>query len=322
MTWVLPTFQATEVLQKSTAQTLRNGDPKRCSSLELIAYANGDDSNPAKTMKHFLDVVGKPLGIDPKLLRVTRDVYPSVRISWMENAWYQVAFEEAWDMVGALDLIRAELNARDHHEVFWSNAPIAGSKVTDKRNCATLAFDEDGDTPMEDSSAELWAKEFFSSAGAHVQVLHSEAQQTCSRTKIVSIRCLLPSDIDKIASRIAARDPVAKSHNTHLHRPPVIDIQFPTCIASPNRSEDSAPLLLKELDMWIAQFNLAHRTNESLLLLKNGERTETVFDSCVVMPSSMGLAQYLTRHEPHRGSPFEFCFELNRQERRRYEAWR
>lgn len=301
MSWILPTFDPAAALQSSPQHRFRNGNPRRSEPLELTAFFKTPISNATavESMRELLEDVAQNTPLDPSLLRIVSRSSPSgqqtsVRISWGSLGWWQ-----SLDLVAGLEFVRNALNDHGQHEVHWSNA-----STDDKRSCAELTFEPPPGLSLDHRCAQELC------TGAGVQLAETPKRQ--GRTGTLSIRCFRPSDVDKLSSVITAH-PEFESRSVQIAAPTdCINVPYPTCIASPERSHREIPYLLEELDEWVAEFNAKHESSEALLSLENGDRVQHVHGSCVVaVPSSMALAQYLIDRLPYYGNVWEFCYSLN-----------
>lgn len=309
MAWTVPTFDAATAIRGSPLHRVRNGDPRRSEFLELTVYPKVYDGSTAaaNVVRKILTDLADATHISPEHLRIVNSEpvsgeVRSVRVSWQSYVWWW-----EWDMLGGLEVLRSALNDHGRHVALWSNAP-----TVDKRCCAKLIFKGTANrsTCLDPVSARIWTQKFFPSMGVQLSV---EAQSNRGHhSSTLSIRCQCPTDVDVLASILTVHTPTVQSNSVRLQRPTdQINVQFPTCLVSPQRTDCEQFYLLDALDKWVAEFNSKHEAAETLLPCENGERSMLVSKSFVVMPSSMGLAQFITDQMPYFGHPFEFCYELN-----------
>lgn len=242
----------------------------------------------------------------------------TIRIRWHEAMWMKDT-----DLVAGMEAVMSELRKRGL-EVYWANA-----KKTDTRTSVTFSRQLKnipapvGDAtypPLAEPDPTAWMVR--QSPTIHTDIA-SYSTRTCTdeanvRTETVHVLFHHPSSVDLLealfkdggADRLRASDGITGLQRAQTQ----IITTFPTTIASPCRlgyDAHDVDDLLEELDCWVSRYNDGHATSERLLDV-GGAKGRMVYDAhFVVVPSSVGLAEYLASQRPRCGHPYELLYKLN-----------
>ncbi|EJT45844.1 hypothetical protein A1Q1_05757 [Trichosporon asahii var. asahii CBS 2479] len=282
-------------------QRVLNGKPSG-SPVQLTAYiSEGTKQDKLDVICHALSGVSSG-GLPSSLLELkvgeSRDT-SVVTISWSTAAWGHNV-----DMARSLDDIRQVLISKDIN-VAWAN-----SSGWDRRRAGVFTVVPTVRIAAPEAHAVRAVLDFCICHGLHIIHHEVETMRTGIRVKatfaeppgLLQQQVTDSSDYFAMHSVLVSFTPSA----------PVVDIKYPSLIASPHRRHLSDADLLQELDGWVNAFNEMHGADESLWDVEDGKRLGRVHDHvAVAIPSSVGLAEFIQRQLPSEGQPYELAFHLN-----------
>ncbi|EJT45846.1 hypothetical protein A1Q1_05759 [Trichosporon asahii var. asahii CBS 2479] len=93
--------------------------------------------------------------------------------------------------------------------------------------------------------------------------------------------------------------------------PRVLPIDHPATLVALGQGGVPADLLKNELMYWVGQYNGYYKMTETLLDIRPGVKVGTLHGNAFAVPSSMGLAKWMTAQKPLSGDPWEFAYHAN-----------
>lgn len=324
-----------ETARSTRRNDLANGSAKD-SPIELVVFGfactNKDaDGNPTAvtTVREVLlaiePVLAEEQAINVRKLQVALseggpEHQPTIRIRWHEAMWMRDS-----DLMAGMQLVMDELR-KFSLEIFWANA-----KKTDCRNRATFTrqLKADIQTPLGDttypplSEPDPTAWMATNCPDAHSDIARSTILEPAAGSdenkQMVQVDFYHPSSVDLVEQLF--RDHYFAYHVRTFHG--VSQFQratnqilttSPATIVSPRRFDydaDDVLNLLQELDTWTDLYNSTFHAAKCILEI-DGQRGRLVHDEhFVVVLSSVGLAEFITRQTPSCGHPYELLYELN-----------
>lgn len=293
------------------------------SPIELIVYGFKESQNIVQTLRSALCDVAQPhQGIEPfafhtdqllvrELEHVARQ-QTSARICWDPGMW-----TSGLDLVKEMGTVKSHLQERGY-EVFWASTAGQDHRSTVKfstvpvenRHYLTIrpGFAPDRTTWVQTACSEELYQDI---ADSRVVYGNNREEDT------VEIDFRHPSSVDKMMALFDSdkrrqwfKMTVGITQFSRIRSQ--IPIAHPAMIASPDRGHYGREGLLAALDKWVAEYNATFKTTERLLPWEDGSRGKFVFETnFVVLPSSVGLAQFIAQQQPRHGYPFELLYDLN-----------